>query len=110
MIGAHYGVDCEYVEEEEVADVDRLVIEKETYAVGESIMVTAVGKGTDWIGIGNEGGYTAWYYVESKGSEVPVDILTVTGELAPGQYIIRLIANDAGWTTPPIDTITITVE
>ncbi len=96
----------EVTTEEEPAETEPvLVVDKTLYEVGEAIMVTAVGSGTDWVGIGrtSDSGSLFWWYVDSVGSQTAFDLMTtadgsgLTCELAPGEYEIRLIANDAGW-------------
>ena len=79
---------------------ERLVADKTDYAVGESVMVSAIGANKDWVGIAKAGAdtYEQWYYVADKGSDTPFDITTLYTEGLPaGEYIIRLVLNDAGW-------------
>ena len=48
-------------------DASRLTVSKSSYAEGEAIMVSAVGSGTDWIGIYRVGAPHSirWIYVDS---------------------------------------------
>lgn len=102
----------------------RLTLDKTTYKVGEPIMTTVIGRGTDWVGIQSvemfEQGQGAayWWYVTSVGSDTPFDMLAVkdgTGhmaELPAGEYIVRLVANDYGFQSTPntISELRITIE
>ena len=85
-----------------------LTTDKTTYTVGESIMVTAVGSGTDWVGIARKGdeGSLRWWYLDpvsgyiNVGSGVTFD--AVNGEanynseepLTAGTYVIAIVRND----------------
>ena len=102
------------VDEEDETDsssaTKSMTIDKTTYAVGESIIVTATGTGTDWVGIAPKGasGSHRWWYVTAVGSGTPFDLLSTvdgkgdSGTLPAGSYEIRLIANDASWSTGTI--------
>ena len=105
-------------------DEPRLILDKTTYKVGEPIMTTVIGSGTDWVGIQTvelfeQGqGSAYWWYVTSVGSGTPFDMLAVkdgsnlTVDLPAGEYIVRLVANDHGFqsTTDTISEIRITIE
>ena len=105
-------------------DEPRLVSDKTTYKVGEPIMVTAVGSGTDWIGIQTlelaeqNLGSAFWWYVSSVGSGTAFDMLSVqdgsnlTATLPVGEYVIRLVANDQPFNSHEdlISEIRITIE
>ncbi len=100
-------------------DASRLTVDKSTYAVGEPIMVSGVGSGTDWLGIYRVDAPHSirWTYVDTArggpGSGVAVNMREVpdhnAGEpldIPAGTYIIRLMANDSSnfadciaWTT-----------
>lgn len=86
-----------------IGDASRFSIEKTEFTVGEAIKVTAVGSGTDWVGIYrmNEQDSMRWVYVETVGSGVEFDVWTQTQDngsspatLGEGTYIIRLMPND----------------
>ena len=109
---AYYGIVVEEPEEptpEEPAPEVILSTDKTTYTVGESIMVTAIGGGTDWIGIALKGvteGSLRWWYIDpvdgyvSVGSGVPFDAVNgeanygTEGPLTAGEYVIVIIPND----------------
>ena len=86
-------------------DVTVLTVDKTTYKVGESILVTAVGDGTDWVGIAPVGAQSSerWWYVTAVGSGTQFDLLSVvsgdekSGNLAAGEYVIALVPNDQPW-------------
>jgi len=92
------------------ASEKKLITNKTTYKVGEDIIVTASGTGTDWVGIYKKGtspglpengGVAAidWYYVES-GTQVsgkPCIIqngVNLSGVLDAGEYYVVLLEND----------------
>ena len=94
--------------EEYPVDPTLLSTDKTTYKVGEPIMITAVGSGTDWVGVAVEGGSGSlrWWclsdghdyvWVESG---VPFDALSTPAnyndprDLTPGEYIIVLVPDD----------------
>lgn len=95
------------VEKTETILSDRLVMEKDTFLVGEAITVIAEGSGKDWIGISSvknfNGGIGAsyWWYIADIGSGSSFNLVgstdgtgkTVT--LPAGEYVIRLVENDA---------------
>jgi hypothetical protein len=122
LIDAYYGYEQPKAEEPEET-TPRLTVDKTTYAVGESIMVTAVGSGTDWVGINtkaeadNGAGSAFWWYIESVSGQA-FDLLSVadgsgnTCTLPAGVYTIRLVANDAGFGSEEnwIDVVEITVQ
>ena len=105
-------------------DEPRLILDKTTYKVGEPIMTTVIGSGTDWVGIQTvelfeQGqGSAFWWYVTSVGSGTPFDMLTVkdgsnlTADLPAGEYIVRLVADDHGFQSDDnvISEIRITIE
>jgi len=80
----------------------RLVMNKTEYVLGEAILVTAIGEGTDWIGIAERGAAetVAWWYVANIGSGTEVDLTTVARDdgldwtFAPGEYTLYLVPND----------------
>ena len=103
-------------------DAMRLTVNKVHYAVGEPIMVSGVGSGTDWLGIYRvEAGHSIrWTYVDTArggpGSGIEVNMRTVpdvnNGEpldIPEGTYIIRLMANDSSNFSDCIAWTTITV-
>lgn len=103
-------------------DASRLTVSKASYAEGEAIMVSAIGSGTDWIGIYRVGAPHSirWTYVDTArggpGSGKEVNLRTVpdvnAGEptdLPAGTYIIRLMANDSSDFANCIAMATITV-
>lgn len=103
-------------------DASRLTVSKSSYAEGEAIMVSAVGSGTDWIGIYRVGAPHSirWTYVDTArggpGSGNEVNLRTVpdvnAGEptdLPAGTYVIRLMANDSSDFADCIAMTTITI-
>lgn len=89
-------------------DASRLTVSKTVYEEGEPILVSAIGSGTDWIGIYRVGipHSVRWTYVDASrngpGSGVEVNLRTVSGQnsgepldLPAGEYIIRLMPNDS---------------
>ncbi len=69
---------------------------KTEFKVGEDVLVTASGEGTDWVGLYKEGdtpggpASTAWYYVtEHNGEEY-----AITNSLPAGNYTMGLYLND----------------
>ena len=103
--------------------IDYLSVEKTTFAVGEPIMVTAIGEGTDWVGIqtaenaDNGTGSAFWWYVTAVGSNTPFDLLSVvdgsglTAELPAGEYVIRLLPDDQNYNSETvIEEIRIVIE
>ena len=103
-------------------DATRLTVNKVHYEVGEPIMVSGVGSGTDWLGIYrvDAGHSIRWTYVDTArggpGSGVEVNMRTVpdvnNGEpldIPEGTYIIRLMANDSSNFSDCIAWTTITV-
>ena len=96
-----------------------LTVDKTVYKVGESIMVSAVGSGTDWVGIAPVGSESSerWWYVTSVGSGTTFDLTATlsgdekTGEFAAGEYLIALIPNDKPWSSGDyLATVSITIE
>ena len=105
-------------EEQPPVNTELLSADKTTYAVGEAITITAVGSGTDWVGIAPKGaqGSIRWWYVTSVGSGTPFDLLTtvdgqqLSGALPAGEYEIRLIANDQNWSSGAVlASLTVTI-
>lgn len=103
-------------------DASRLTVSKSSYAEGEAIMVSAIGSGTDWIGIYRVGaGHSIrWTYVDTAkggpGSGKEVNLRTVPNvnggepvDLPAGTYIIRLMANDSSDFANCIAMATITI-
>ncbi len=103
-------------------DASRLTVSKSSYAEGEAIMVSAVGSGTDWIGIYRVGAPHSirWIYVDTAkggpGSGKEVNLRTVPNvnggeptDLPAGTYIIRLMANDSSDFADCIAMTTITI-
>ena len=103
-------------------DATRLTVSKASYAEGEAIMVSAIGSGTDWIGIYRVGAPHSirWTYVDTArggpGSGNEVNLRTVpdvnAGEptdLPAGTYVIRLMANDSSDFANCIAMTTITI-
>lgn len=104
-------------------DASRLTVDKTVYAVGEPIMVSGVGSGTDWLGIYRVDAPHSirWTYVDTArggpGSGVAVNMRTVPDvnggeplDIPAGTYIIRLMANDSSSFADCIAWTTITVE
>ena len=103
-------------------DASRLTVHKADYAEGEAIMVSAVGSGTDWIGIYRVDAPHSirWIYVDTAkggpGSGKEVNLRTVPNvnggeptDLPAGTYIIRLMANDSSDFADCIAMTTITI-
>ena len=103
-------------------DSSRLTVDQDHYAVGEPIMVSGIGSGTDWLGIYREGASHSvrWVYVDAAkggpGSGKEINIRTVpdvnAGEpvdIPAGTYIIRLMPNDSSNIVEAIAWATITV-
>ncbi len=103
---------------------ERLSVNKTTFAVGEPILVTATGNGTDWVGLylaGDTPGQDPsiwWYYVDqngvSSGEEMNLLAAPYCNQDRPelvdvpaGAYKILLLAND-GYDV--IEEVSITVE
>lgn len=86
------------------ADGSKLQVNKTTFAVGEPILVTAAGSGTDWVGIQRTEiteGSAGWVYVETVGSGTQFNLLEnlrdVNTEFTAGKWTIALVANDNPW-------------
>ncbi len=99
-------------------DLSLLNVPKTEYAYGEPILISAVGSGTDWVGIYSpelEGGSMYWTYVTEVGSGVEFDMANVAhgnvekAVLAPGSYTIRLMPNDNTDVNLSLAWVTITV-
>ncbi len=78
-----------------------LTTDKDVYFVGEPIMVTPIGSGTDWIGIWQPGAETSvtWKYIDSAnggaGSGVETDIIEDKDDtIEPGVYVVGIIPDD----------------
>ena len=74
-------------------------IEKNTFAPGESVMVSGKGSGKDWIGIyklnvHNVTYNNLWKYIANVGQDVEFDV-SAGGNLPEGDYLLCLIKNDA---------------
>ncbi len=137
-VGTGRSIDVQYIAffetAEQAAAYDELIgaptepllsSDKTTYRVGEPIMVTAYGSGTDWVGLAHEGATATcrWFYLDpvdgyiSVGSGVPFDLCgeanynaNIDSAVTPGNYIIYLMPNDQiveGNT--PLATLSITV-
>ena len=100
-------------------DASLLSSDKTTYKTTDSIIVTAVGSGTDWVGIAPVGAVASerWWYVTSVGSGTPFDLTATlsgdekTGAFAPGEYLIVLVPDDKPWSSGDYKaTVTITIE
>jgi hypothetical protein len=98
-------------------------VDKAIYAPGEPIMVSAVGSGTDWVGIYRLDGNISirWFYVDSAkggpGSGVARNIRETPNvneieptDLPPDTYIIRLMAKDSSNFNDCIAWTTITIK
>ena len=97
-----------------------LSLPKTVYGQNEDILVTAVGEGTDWVGIYAKGEVPGdpssiyWYYVaEDAEPGEPVDIREQRSNsraeydmLPPGEYTVWLLLNDG---YEPFDSIDITI-
>ncbi len=90
-----------------------LRIEKTRFAEGEQILVSAIGSGTDWVGVYREGETLSarWYYVSTAGSGNYVDVATfgnnnegngISPTLSAGNYTIYLIRNDGEYTNAEV--------
>ena len=86
------------------ADDSKLQVNKTTFAVGEPILVTATGSGTDWVGIQRTeitNGSAGWVYVETVGSGTQFNLLEnlrdVNTEFTAGKWTIALVGNDNPW-------------
>ncbi len=86
------------------ADDSKLQVNKTTFAVGEPILVTAVGSGTDWVGIQRTEvteSSAGWVYVETVGSGTQFNLLEnlrdVNTEFTAGKWTIALVGNDNPW-------------
>ncbi len=81
-------------------DGSLMSIEKTEFLVGEPIMVSAIGAGTDWVGLYYPGSRTSaeYFYVsEAKGgpgSGVAKDVRNGR-EYGVGDYLVRLMPNDS---------------
>ncbi len=86
-----------------------LSCDKGTYTVGEAIMVTAVGEGTDWIGLAHKGDTASirWVYLAPVEGYIAAQSGTpynIAGEantnpgkdptITPGQYTVYLMPDD----------------
>ncbi len=83
--------------------------DKSVYTVGEAIMVTAQGGGTDWVGIASVDATETirWWYVDAVGAGAAINVLdnaaiqagtgAATGELPVGNYYIVWVPNDQSW-------------
>lgn len=83
---------------------DLLKVESTELSVGDPIYVSAVGGGTDWVGIyyPNDEHSIRWAYVKDVGSGVTFDLWKDSRDngsspavLPVGEYIIRLMPNDS---------------
>ena len=103
---------------------EHLTTDKTTYKVGEAIMVTAVGSGTDWVGIAKKGsdGSMRWWYLDpvsgyvNVGSGVPFDAVNSEANyntedpLTAGTYVIAIVRNDQPFSSGDyIATVEITI-
>lgn len=86
------------------ADDSKLQVNKTTFAVGEPILVTAAGSGTDWVGIQRTevtNASAGWVYVETVGSGTQFNLLEnlqdVNTEFTAGKWTIALVGNDNPW-------------
>ena len=100
--------DTEPETEPPVTPNEFLTTDKTTYKVGESIMITAVGSGTDWVGIAKKGdeGSMRWWYLDpvsgyiNVGSGVPFDAVNSEANyntqdpLTAGTYLIAIVRDD----------------
>lgn len=100
-------------------DSSLLSSDKTVYKVGEAIKVTAVGSGTDWVGIAPVGSTASscWWYVTAVGSGTPFDMTStlsgdgLIGEFPAGEYLIALVPNDQPWAMGEYKaTVSITIE
>ncbi len=98
-----------------------LSTDKSEYGIGEAIMVTATGSGTDWVGIYKKGetpsGTTPsifWYYVADYGSGNAVDITKTTsgdrGSIGVGEYTVMLLPNDGYGVAASVDISVVEVD
>ena len=83
-----------------------VVTDKTVYNVGEPIMITATGAGTDWVGIAAVDATETlrWWYVASVGEGVAINALDnaaiqagtgdATGNLPAGDYYVVWVPND----------------
>ncbi len=79
-------------------DASRLSLEKRVFSVGEPIMVSAVGSGTDWVGIISSGATQSsrYHYVRNVGSGVAYDVLQ-GGNFSAGSYIVALVPDNGAY-------------
>ncbi len=90
-------------EPQEPEPAEKLIVDKTEYGVGEPIMITAYGSGTDWVGIATRGGDASigWYYVEEISGQT-VNFFeyahdsngVYTAHLPAGEYTVYLIPDD----------------
>ena len=83
-----------------IGDSTRLSLEKRVFSVGEPVMVTAVGSGTDWVGIVSSGSTQSakYHYVKNVGSGVAYDVLQ-GNTLPAGSYTVALVPNDGAYSS-----------
>ena len=83
-----------------IGDSTRLSLEKRVFKVGEPVMVSAVGSGTDWVGIVASGVTQSakYHYVRNVGSGVAYDVLQ-GNTFSPGSYTVALVPNDGAYST-----------
>ncbi len=99
-------------------DLTRLNVPKLVYAYDEPIMISAIGSGTDWVGIyspTHRWGSLYWTYVTEVCSGKEFNMRTVANgnvamaDLEPGTYTIRLMPNDTTKVAEAVAWVEITV-
>ena len=106
------------------AEEKRLTVSKTEYEYGEPILITAYGKGLDWVGIYAPDGKASilWVYIDENtaggvGNGVQFDIIdrgvinngAEYADIAPGEYIVRLMPDDTSDLSRAIETVKIKV-
>ena len=105
-------------DDDDTQTTEILTVNKTEFAVGEAINVTAIGSGTDWVGIYIPGEEHSlyWAYVTTAGSGVEFDITkgeandNVPAQIPAGKYIIRLMPNDSTDISQALAEIEVTIE
>jgi len=110
--------------EDEFEGIDRLTVNKTEFTLGEPIMITAYGSGTDWVGIFTEknatGGSKQWWRLQDVDSYVhtpsgePFDATSTKGNTAfaftAGTWYISLVDVDKSGNRTLVECIEITVS
>ena len=106
------------------AEEQRLTVSKTEFEYGEPILITAYGKGLDWVGIYAPDGTASilWVYIDENtaggvGNGVEFDIIdrgvinngAEYADITPGEYIVRLMPDNTSDLSRAIETIKIKV-